>query len=64
MTTTAEKIRLNIRITPKAEAQLEELQRILSERLGTRITKTGAIEIAIDRLLDTYKTNPEQARLI
>lgn len=56
--------RIEIKTTEKTAAQITELQRLLSEQIGTKISKTAAIEIAIDKLLDTYTANPEQARLI
>ena len=56
--------RLCLLITEKTEAQIVELQRILSARIGAPISKTAAIEIAIDKLLQSYATNPEQVRLI
>lgn len=56
--------RMNIAITEKADAQLAELQRILSAKIGTAVSKTAAIEIAIDRLLQDFAINREQARLI
>ena len=58
------KIRLELRITEKTQGQLIELQRILTSKVGTNITKTEAIEIAIDKLLQSFVNNPQQARLI
>lgn len=57
-------VRIDLRTTEKTAAQVKELQRILGEKIGTKISQTAAIEIAIDRLLDSYTSNPEQARLI
>ena len=56
--------RLELRLSEKTKGQLEELQRILTEQLGTRMTKTEAVEIAINSLLDKFSNNPEQCRLI
>lgn len=56
--------RMNIAITEKTDAQITELQRILSAKIGAPISKTAAIEIAIDKLLQAYAVNPEQVRLI
>ena len=57
-------IRLQMRISETTAAKLDELQRLLSGRVGTEITKTAAIEIAIDRMLEAYKAKRDQARLI
>lgn len=56
--------RINLAITEKTEAQIAELQRILSAKIGAPLSKTAAIEIAVDKLLQSYATNPEQVRLI
>lgn len=64
MSQQTKRVRIDLRTTEKTEAQLEELQRILSGQLGTKISKTATVEIAIDRLLQSYAANPEQARLI
>lgn len=57
-------IRLQLKISGKTAAQLDELQRLLTSRIGTEISKTAAIEIAIDRILESYKAKRDQARLI
>lgn len=56
--------RMNLILTEKTDAQIVELQRILSAKIGAPISKTAAIEIAIDKLLQGYAANPEQMRLI
>lgn len=56
--------RMNLILTEKTDAQIAELQRILSAKIGAPISKTAAIEIAIDKLLQGYAANPEQMRLI
>ena len=48
-------------IRRKTKGQLEKLQRILTEQLGTRMTKTEAVEIAINGLLDKFSNNPDKA---
>ena len=57
-------IRLELRITERANSQIAELQRILTAKLGTPISKTATIEIAVDKLLQSFVNNPEQGRLI
>ena len=56
--------RLEIRISDRTQIQLSELQRILSGKTGLQITKTQAIEMAINSLLENFASNPNQARLI
>lgn len=57
-------VRLQARISEKSAAKLAELQRLLSARMGTDISKTAAIEMAIDLALEQYKARRDQARLI
>lgn len=56
--------RLDLRLSEKTDGQLIELQRILTSELGTPISRTKAIEIAISKLLDHFTSNPKQHRLI
>lgn len=57
-------VRLQARISANTGAKLAELQRLLSARMGTDVSKTAAIEVAIDWALEQFKARRDQARLI
>lgn len=57
-------IRLNLRLTERTQGKLAELQRLLSARLGTQVSKTQAIEAAIDQMVEAFNRNPKQNTLI
>lgn len=64
MQTGKKNITVNIRVNPTTKGKLDELTRVLSARSGTTISKTQAIEIAINALLEHFAKNKEQATLI
>lgn len=44
---------LSVRTSPEVKAKLAELAKLMGERLGTRVTQTQALEMAIANALES-----------
>lgn len=57
-------ISLMMRISDQTAEQLAELVDVLSDKAGTQISKTQAVEMAINFLLDELTIKPKKTKLI
>lgn len=56
--------RISFRATEKTVRQVEELQRILTSRLGAPVSQGQAVAAAVDSMLQGFAANPKQGRLL